>query len=484
MASLPAAVLGVLALALLVTVGVLYRNLRGLRAQYAAVPDAVAEAARLKDEAAQAIARQKSEAARELERLTRETARLRTNEETAAAAAKSRREALDAEYTKAKSLYDRLRSELLKVEENLEDISFGLYKPHFAFDTPDEYKQRLEETRDKQKTMVRSGDAIRIAVTWTVGNSRRDGERMQKQYSKLLLRAFNGECDAAVAKVSWNNVSKMEERIEKAFEAMNELGGVMQITITRPYLELKLAELRLEYEFEEKKRQVVEEQRRIKEQMREEERAQRELEQAQEEAQAEETRFQRAVERARLELAKTSGEEHARLNAKLVELQTQLEEAHRKKEHATSLAQLTKAGYVYVISNIGSFGDDVFKIGMTRRLDPMDRVKELGDASVPFSFDVHAMVYSENAPALEYELQQYLESKSVNLVNLRKEFFHVTIPELEALAVEKGLKVSFTKLAEAREYRETLSLRAGASRPAPRQPASTFPETLSEAAVA
>ncbi len=300
MASLPAAILGVLALALLVAAGVLYQKLRSLRAQYAAIPDALAEAARLKEEAAQAIAQQKSEATREVERLTREAARLRSTEETAAAAAKNRREALDAEYAKAKTLYDRLRGELSKVEENLEDISFGLYKPHFAFDTPDEYKQRLEETRDKQKAMVRSGEAIRAAVTWTVGNSRRDGERMQKQYSKLLLRAFNGECDAAVAKVSWNNVSKMEERIEKAFEAINELGGVMQITITRPYLELKLAELRLEYELEEKKRQVVEEQRRIKEQMREEERAQREPEQAQEEAQAEETRFQRAVEKARL----------------------------------------------------------------------------------------------------------------------------------------------------------------------------------------
>jgi hypothetical protein len=122
---------------------------------------------------------------------------------------------------------------------------------------------------------------------------------------------------------------------------------------------------------------------------------------------------------------------------------------------AKSISELTKAGYVYIISNIGSFGDNVFKIGMTRRLDPMDRVKELGDASVPFPFDVHAMVDSEDAPALENMFHQRFKERSVNLINLRKEFFNVDLSELEAFAKEKNLKIAFTKVAEAREYRES-----------------------------
>lgn len=303
---------------------------------------------------------------------------------------------------------------------------------------------------------------------------------MQKQYCKLLLRAFNGECDAAVAKVTWNNATKMEERIAKAFDAINQLGGVMQVSIAPKYRELKLEELRLEHELEEKKRALAEEQRRIREQMRDEERAQREAEKAQSEAEAEESRFQKALDKARVELAKSKGEEHQRLNAKLVELEQKLAEAHAKTVRAKSMAELTKVGYVYVLSNVGSFGEDVYKIGMTRRLDPMDRVKELGDASVPFPFDVHAMVYSEDAPALEHELHQQFADRSVNLVNLRKEFFQVGLGEVETYVKKRGFTISFTKIAEAREYRESLEMRNANSKKTQSKlsSATTFPDAL------
>lgn len=176
-------------------------------------------------------------------------------------------------------------------------------------------------------------------------------------------------------------------------------------------------------------------------------------------------------------LAKSKGEEHRRLNEKLVELEAKLQEAHAKSQRAKSLAQLTKAGYVYVLSNVGSFGDGVFKIGMTRRLDPMDRVKELGDASVPFPFDVHAMVYSENAPALENALHQHFADQSVNLVNMRKEFFRVDLKDVEPYATQRGFAISFTKLAEAREYRETVEiLRARQAKSAPTK--QVFPATI------
>ena len=391
-----------------------------------------------------------------------------------------RRTTLAVEYAGVKSTFDRLSAEVHQLEENLEDISFGLYKPHYKFDNPEEFKRELDRINNRQKEMIRGEQAATFAVSWTVGGSEREGARMQKQYCKLLLRAFNGECDAAVAKVSWNNATKMEERIAKAFDAINQLGGVMQVSISPRYRDLKFDELRLEHELEEKKRAITEEQRRIREQMREEERAQREAEKAESEAQAEEARFQKALDKARIELAKSKGEEHQRLNAKLVELEQKLTEAHAKLVRAKSMAELTKVGYVYVLSNIGSFGENVYKIGMTRRLDPMDRVKELGDASVPFPFDVHAMVYSEDAPALECALHQHFADRSVNLVNMRKEFFNVALGEVEAFAKERGLTVSFTKLAEAREYRETLEIRNTNSRKTQSKSTgiTTFPDSL------
>jgi hypothetical protein len=360
-------------------------------------------------------------------------------------------------YQTAKALYDRLMAEIALVEENVEDISVGLYKPHFDYDTTEAYRNKLAEICERQKRMVREDKAVSYGIAWTVGNSRKEGEKMQKQYAKLLLRAFNGESDAAIAKVSWDNVLRMEERMRKAFEAISKLGGVMQISLHQGYCELKLDELRLEHELENRRRLEAEEQRRIREQMREEEKAQRELERAQREAEEEEARQVRALEKARKELAKASGAKLDALTARIAELEGALSDAHAMKERAKSMAELTKRGYVYVISNHGSFGADVLKIGMTRRLDPMDRVRELGDASVPFEFDVHAMIYSDDAPALENALHREFSKGRMNLVNLRKEFFRVSLSDLKMYAEKAHLPFELTLIAEAREYRETLA---------------------------
>lgn len=481
------------------------RSLRTLRRRFAAIVDVDAEVARIRkaaDASAQATREQAQQqlgdAQREAEQLrsharaalelaqhdaarTLDTANARVSEAKAEIASElAKQEQLRVAMIELRLRSGQLASEVAQLEENLEDISFGLYKPHYTFDTPEEFKRELDKLRDQQKSLIRSDRAATFATAWTVGGSEREGAKMQKQYCKLVLRAFNGECDAAVAKVTWNNATKMEERIEKACEAINKLGQVMQISIAPAYLEMKLAELRLEHELEEKKRQIAEEQRRIREQMRDDERAQREAERAQAEAEADESRYEKALEKARLELGKARGEEHARLNAKLVELEAKLAEAHANSVRAKSMAELTKAGYVYVLSNVGSFGDGVFKIGMTRRLDPMDRVKELGDASVPFQFDVHAMVYSTDAPALECAFHQQFAARSVNLVNLRKEFFRVELDELEIFARQRGLTMSFTKLAEAREYRESVEIARtrvrGAAVPPPLPTAGRPPE--------
>lgn len=141
------------------------------------------------------------------------------------------RRRLTNEYDQGRATYETLRKEITLLEENLEDISFGVYKPHFTFDTSEECKRRLEVVRDRQRKMIRGGKAATCPVEWTVGGSKREGARMAKQYTKLVLRAFNGECTAAVAGVSWNNITRMEERVNKAFDAANKLGTVVQVSI-------------------------------------------------------------------------------------------------------------------------------------------------------------------------------------------------------------------------------------------------------------
>ncbi|ABC81619.1 DUF4041 domain-containing protein [Anaeromyxobacter dehalogenans] len=382
------------------------------------------------------------------------------------AAEQKRRAELNGTYQGAFATYQRLKQEVTLLEETLEDISFGLYKPHYTFETSEQFKGALASIYEQKRELIRGGVAATCETTWTVGNSERDGKRMVKQQTKLMLRAFNGEVDAAVAKVTWNNVTKMEERIRKCASAINDTGTVMRCSISPQFVELALAELRLTYEYELKKHEEKEEQRRIREQMRDEEKALREAERAQQEAAAEETRFEKALAKARAEVEKAKGEELAKANAKMAELEQRLSEAHAKMQKATSMAQLTKSGHVYVISNVGSFGDKTFKIGMTRRLDPLDRVYELSDASVPFDFDVHAMIYSEDAPGLENAFHKAFADRRVNLVNLRREFFNVSLDEIEEFARKQNLAIEFTKVTEAREYRETISIRRAAMAPA------------------
>src|SRR6266536_2924279 len=318
----------------------------------------------------------------------------------------------DCEQLEAKQ--DELKTEVSLLEENLEDISFGFYKPHFSFQTSEEYKAALENLRDQERQFIRDGKAAICHTQWTVGNSAKEGQRMTKQYTKLMLRGFNGECDAAVANVAWNNAERMEERVHKAFDALNQLGSVMQISLTPEFLQLKLDELRLTHEYQEKRHQEREEQRRIREQIREEEKAQQELDKVREQAEREEA-------------LKATGAQLEKLTQQISAFERKLDEARRNKQRAIARAQLTKSGFVYVISNVGSFGERIFKIGMTRRLEPMDRVDELGDASVPFPFDLHAMLYSDNAPELETALHRLLQDRQVNLMNVRKEFYRMDV---------------------------------------------------------
>ncbi|NMM48920.1 DUF4041 domain-containing protein [Marinigracilibium pacificum] len=366
---------------------------------------------------------------------------------------------LSDKFVSAKEILSNLESEIKIYQDDLELLDFGVYKPHFDFDTSEKYKNALLENKERQKELIKSEIAAVCNTNWTVGNSQKQGEMMTKRAIKLTLRAFNGECDSLITKVKWNNAEQSEQRILKAFDAINKLNKSNDINITQEYLDLKIEELRISHELEEKKYEEKEEQRQIREQMREEEKAQRELEKAQKDAEAEEKRYEKALAQAQKELEKAQGDELEKLNAKILKLQDDLKTAQESKERAISRAQLTKSGHVYVISNIGSFGNNVYKIGMTRRLEPLDRVKELGDASVPFQFDVHAMIYSENAPELENALHKEFGEKRVNMINNRKEYFNVSLNEIE-IATKKisDAEIEFTQKAEAQEYRESLAL--------------------------
>ena len=370
---------------------------------------------------------------------------------------------LSDDYAKNRKTYDELLKQLDIAKDDLELATYGFYQPHFEFDSSEEYKERILDLQALQKRMLREKTAATCPAKWVIEGSTKKGEQFISKNVKLMLRAFNSEADSAILKVRWNNKIRMEERIKKAYEDINKLGESVKTQISQEYLKLKLRELELAYEQQEKIYQEREEQRQIREQMREEEKAQRELEKAQKDAEIEELRREDALIKARRELEAATGEELNRLNEQVAILEQQLKEAREMKERALSMAQQTKRGHIYVISNIGSFGEDVYKIGMTRRLEPMDRVRELGDASVPFEFDVHAIIYSENAPELESKLHRRFDDKRVNMVNYRKEFFNVSLEDIADAVKELHGDFDFTLIAEAKQYRETLTIREPAT---------------------
>lgn len=365
---------------------------------------------------------------------------------------------LNSNYQNALETYKNLRKEISVFENKLDLIEFGIYEPVYDFEKSEDYRNEQKKIILIQKDMISADTAAICTTSWTHEGSEVKGRAIVKVYKKLMLRAFNGECDVLISKVKWNNVNQMKERMEKLFETINKLGQGFKIHINRQYFDLKLKELILEYEYQSKRQQEKEEMRAIQEEIREEEKAKREFEQAQKEAEKEEAAYQKALDRARKEYEASTGEKHDKLQAQIEKLEKELREAQEKKERALSMAQQTKRGHVYIISNIGSFGENVYKIGMTRRLEPVDRIRELGDASVPFQFDIHAMIYSDEAPTLENELHKAFTNKKVNMLNYRKEFFNVTLDEIESKVKEIGLNAEFSRLPEAMEYRETLAI--------------------------
>lgn len=350
------------------------------------------------------------------------------------------------------------KSDIFSLDEAIMFESFGLYKPKYAFVSAEKYKNELDKIRAKQKDAIRQGTAVIGNNNWTVNGSASQGKKMVKDMQKLLLRAFNSECDELVDRVKYNNFDASVKRINTSADAISKLGAMMGIAISEVYKQLKLSELTLAFEYAQKKQEEKEREKELRAQMRDEAKLQKEIEEARKKLEKEQSHYQNALKTIikQLEAAPDSQE----LLQKKEELESKIVDTNKAIKDVDYREANKKAGYVYVISNIGAFGENVYKIGMTRRLDPQERVDELGDASVPFDFDVHAMIFTDDAPKLESALHRAFENKKVNMVNQRREFFNVTLDEIKQVVRKNYDKtVEFYDYPEAEQYRISLKMK-------------------------
>jgi len=373
---------------------------------------------------------------------------------------------LEMKREKSQNELDFINQAISLKTDDIHLLEVGYYEAGYEFEDLPAYEAALRRIREEQKQMLRidgsEGDRSAAAFcseTIRFNESVSQGRSMIKKILKLMLRAFNGECDSYIARVNYKNISAMEKRIETSHVQINRLGESWYCSISNRYLENRIEELRLSYSYEEAKQKEKEEQALIREQMREEEKAIREIEKAREQAENDKAKYADMLEKAKAEAQRATDQDKQKLNEKIIKLEALLVEAEAKRQRAISRAQMTRSGYVYVISNVGSFGEHVYKIGMTRRDEPLDRVRELGDASVPFPFDVHALIPTNDAPSLENTLHKRFNMRRVNFENIKKEFFRVTIEEIRhelyKIHQEEGIEAELrlTLVAEAKQYR-------------------------------
>lgn len=378
------------------------------------------------------------------------------------------REALTAEIERLRGERDQLSAEvqgrqgeladasaeLVKVRDELILQEVGVYDFRHQLEDSVAYKSEIKTLRDQIKTMSRNdGGAVTAAANWTVEGSAAKGRKMVKEFSKLLLRAYNGEAETLVSKLKPYKLSTATDRLDKSRATISRLGQTMSISITDDFHRLRIRELELTADFLARKEEEKEADRAEKERLREEAKARREFEAEKARLLKEQAHYARALEQIR---STGTSEEVASAEATLADIDDAI---HGVEDREANI----RAGYVYVISNFGTFGPGVVKIGMTRRLDPMDRVKELGDASVPFRYDVHALVFSNDAVTLEGRLHDVFADRRVNRVNLRREFFYATPTEVEsALTAADGSVLEFVEEPDAEEWHQSENERRAA----------------------
>ena len=343
-----------------------------------------------------------------------------------------------------KSEITQLDAEIIDARDELQLQDFGWFEFENPAEASVQLEQALKDTRDRARKLVRDGQATTATMAFTFNNSAREGKNFIKRMSKLALRSYNAEVENAIVKLKAGSLETAEKRLVKAKEQVERMGTMIALRISNEYHALRIRELQLAARHLEAKKAAKEAEREERARLREEKKAQAELEAERKRLEKEKSHYENAIAKLR-----ESGrdDEIADLENKLVEINKGIDNVDYRHGNI-------RAGYVYVISNIGSFGERMVKIGMTRRLDPMDRVRELGDASVPFNFDVHALHFSDDAVGIEAALHQRFAQAKVNRINNRREFFYVTPAEVKQALLEIGGNVlEYRDDAEAEQFR-------------------------------
>ena len=360
-----------------------------------------------------------------------------------------------------RSQLQEVQQQILGAEDTVQLESFALYEPKYQFTNSIDYKNRLDEIREDQKQTARGLSAgVDEMDNYAVEFTKAQWKQLRKDALKLALRSFNSESEYCVDNVKFSNLEKMEERIRRSFETCNKLLKAVQVWWKDIVLERKLQELYLAHEYQVKRQEEKEAIRQAREDQREQEKLEKEIREARAKIEKERRHFTSALQKLQLRLgAANDPQERDDLQTRIEEISSQNSKLDEEGRLLDYREQNARAGYVYVISNIGAFGEGIFKIGMTRRLEPLDRVDELGDASVPFRFDVHALVFSDNAPALEAKLHSHFAAGRLNKVNGRKEFFRADLNQIEnVIRANYDAVVEVIHAAAAEQYRESLRL--------------------------
>jgi hypothetical protein len=325
----------------------------------------------------------------------------------------------------------------------LQDV--GIYRYHHPLENSIAYRDRLDDLSMRIAEMVKLGTAIEKSNMFTLDGSLAKGRSMTNDFAKLMLRAYNAEAENAIRTLRAGSSIIATKRLDTARTAIAKLGKMMEMHISSRYHALRVEEIDLTSDFLVKKEEEREAQRAERERLREERKVEQELAAARERLNKERSHILTVIEKLT-----ATGATDAELERKLAEVDSAIEQNDFR-------AANIRAGYVYVISNRGAFGGHVVKIGLTRRLDPLERIAELGDASVPFKFDVHAIYFTEDAVSLEKELHEHFTESRVNRVNNRREFFFASPRDVRSILTEKlGNLLEFADTADSSEYLQSI----------------------------
>mgnify|MGYP003290115257 CR=1 FL=1 len=310
--------------------------------------------------------------------------------------------------------------------EFLEEI--GMNECPYEYETSEIFQNELNKVRDEQKEMIKENKALVFGTTWTIGKSEAKGKQFMKNLVKMALNSFNAQCDNIIMGLKYSSMATAKTKVEKIYNFINRTIKVISAEITNEYFELKVKELELKCGYLTKKEEEKEELRKQMEILREQEKAEKELEEAKKNIEKEEQHYNKEIAKLEKRLGKEK-DNNEELLEQIAKLQAELNKLAEKKENVEYRTTHNKAGYVYIISNPSLEG--MYKIGVTKRLDPMVRVNELSNASLPFEYGVHSFIFSENAFELEHTLHMAFDDKRINKVNRHKEFFSATLDEIK-----------------------------------------------------